>query len=408
MIRVCVCTSNEASGEPRAPRHATAIAEFDRDYKVVFIDSIPFGVEQRSLKEFEDQPNIIWQRHRYPSRSTSLIRLTLHRLLHHLCRVYFRITGRLLAAAVSARIAGLERELLAAECDIYIAHNIDTLMPAWKVAAKRQALLIFDSMEFHSDMGDGQDATERNLVRRIESAVLPHCSLVLASSDEIADALVEAYGIPRPLPLYNVPPRVAKLPAKVRTGLALYWRNAVVGFGQRGLEEALLALKELPEDVVLHLQGRMPSDRGKALRERIADLHLEKRVVFHNPYRPEDAVQEAAPHHVGLCLERPGIRNHELTVSNKLFDYHMAGLAIIASDLPPLRSVLTRSGGGLLFAPGSSIDLAAKIGLLYGNRQLLRRYACSAREFALSIGNRKVEMAKFTTAFRDVCAQYMP
>jgi glycogen(starch) synthase len=408
MTRICICTSNEAAGEPRAPRHAVAIAEIDRNLEVVFIDSAPIGVEPRSLKELEGQSNITWQRHQYPSRSTSLVRLVLHRLLHHFCRICFRITGKPLAAAVSARIIGLKRKLSAVKCDIYIAHNIDTLLPAREAAARRKALLIFDSMEFHSDMGDGQDATERSLVRRIESAVLPDCSLVVASSDQIADALVEAYGISRPLPLYNVPPRVAELPAKISTGLALYWRNAVVGFGQRGLEEALVALKELPEDVILHLQGRMPRDGGQALRKRIAESHLEKRVIFHKPYRPEDAVREAAPHHIGLCLERPGVRNHELTVSNKLFDYHMAGLAIIASDLPPLRSVLTRSGGGLLFAPGSSIDLAAKIGLLYGNRQLLRRYACSAREFALSIGNREVEMAKFTTAFRDVCAQYMP
>jgi hypothetical protein len=58
--------------------------------------------------------------------------------------------------------------------------------------------------------------------------------LVLASSDQVADALVHEYGIPSTArALHNVPPVEEQLPKKPQDGLALYWRNAVVGLGQR-------------------------------------------------------------------------------------------------------------------------------------------------------------------------------
>jgi glycosyltransferase involved in cell wall biosynthesis len=318
--------------------------------------------------------------------------------------MFFKVTGLPTAGALSAKAFGLERDLFSTNADVYIAHNVETLLPAVRAASRRNAVVMFDSMEFHSDMGDGQSAIEQKIVCAAERHCLPKCAVVLASSDQIADALVEAYGITRPLPLYNVPPKQNEISAKPDRGLALYWRNAVIGLGQRGLDDALVALTNLPKDITLNLQGRMPVDGGKALATRIAQLGVGERVIFHAPYLPEDAVKEASQYHVGLCLERAGIRNHELTVSNKIFDYHMAGLAVVASDLPALRSVLERSGGGLLFEPGSASDLAVKILALYNDRESLNRFATSARRFAMREGNREVEMKKFITVFREMCA----
>ena len=403
MIRVCVCTSNEGAAEPRAPRHAAAIAELGCEFEVVFVDSAPFGYEPAPVKMFSHLSNVRRLTHRFSSRAKSILRLAVNRSRQQLGRMFFKVTGLPTAGALSAKAFGLERDLLSTNADVYIAHNVETLLPAARAASRRKAVVMFDSMEFHSDMGDGQSAIEQKIVRAVERRCLPKCALVLASSDQIADALVEEYGITRPLPLYNVPPKENETSAKPDRGLALYWRNAVIGLGQRGLDDALVALTSLPKDIALHLQGRMPIDGGKALATRIAQLGVGERVFFHAPYLPEDAVNEASQYHVGLCLERAGIRNHELTVSNKIFDYHMAGLAVVASDLPALRSVLERSGGGLLFEPGSASDLAAKILALYNDRDSLNRFATSARRFAMNEGNREAEMKKFIIAFREIC-----
>jgi glycosyltransferase involved in cell wall biosynthesis len=244
------------------------------------------------------------------------------------------------------------------------------------------------------------------MTRVLESKYLPNCSLVITSSEEIADALVQEYGISRPLPLYNVPRIEPSLPPKETEKFTLYWRNSVIGLGQRGLDEALLALLQLPKDITLHLQGRQPIDGGERLQNRIAELDITERIIFHPPYLPEEAINMATPYSVGLCLERKGIRNHDLTVSNKMFDYMMAGLSVIASDLPSLRHIIDKSKGGLLFEAGSAADLAKQIMILYNNRSLLQDLSTNARNFALSEGNWEFEMHKFIQTFKVVCNQH--
>lgn len=403
MTRVCVCTSCEGVAEPRAPRHAATIANLGGDFEVVFVDSTPIGQPTSPLAILRNYSNLACYTHRFASQTHSAIRLVFDRTRRLCARIWFKATGVPTAGALSTRAIGLEETLVRAAADVYIAHNIDTLLPAGNAARRRGALLMFDSMEFHGDVGDGQSRLERQLVREVEQKYLPKCRLVFTSSDQIADALVKDYGIKRPLPLYNVPAREENLMKKAHSGLALYWRNAVVGLGQRGLDDALVALTKLPSDVSLHLQGKMPADGGAALRSRITELNISSRVILHEPYAPQDAVREASQYHIGLCLERSGIRNHELTVSNKMFDYHMAGLAVISSDLPALRSILEKSNGGLLFTPGSPSELADKIGMLYHDPNALESFASNARRFAMSQANRDIEMKKFSMAMLEAC-----
>lgn len=398
-LRVCVCTSLAGAAEPRAPRHAATLAELPEVGSVVFVDCAPAGAERRPVLALAVQGKLTWVTHAFATRATAPAQLAAQRLRQQVERWGFQATGQVVAGALSTRAYGLERVLSRAAADVYLAHNIETLLPAARAAQQHGALLMFDSMEFHSDMGDGQTAVERALVQAVEREWLPRSALVLASSDQVAEALAAEYGIARPVALYNTPPRVAELPGRAANVFALYWRNAVVGLGQRGLEDALLALQQLPAEIELHLQGRLPEDGGRALRARIAELGLGERVVIHPPYAPEAAVAEAARHTVGLCLERRGVRNHDLTVSNKLFDYHMAGLAVIVSDLPGLRSVVERSGGGMWFKPGSVEDLAEKIRQLHGDPALRAHLAARARAFALREGNRAREMEKFSAAF---------
>jgi glycosyltransferase involved in cell wall biosynthesis len=369
----------------------------------VFVDCAPLGDARQPVRALEGLANLTWRTHGFATRATNPLKLAVNRVRQKLAQLTFRCGGPVLTGALSARVFGLENLLREIAADIYLAHNIETLLPAFHAAQRRGALVMFDSMEFHSDMGDAQTVVERNLVRTVEKSCLPLCALVLASSAQVADALAAEYGSARPLPLDNASLVEKELPVKPPTGLQLYWRNAVVGLGQRGLDDALVALTKLPDDVTLHLQGRWPTDGGAALRTRIAELGLTARVVFHPPFAPELAVQEASRHHVGLCLERRGCRNHDLTVSNKIFDYHMAGLAVVASDLPGLRGVVERSGGGLLFAPGAVEGLTAQIQILYRDAALREQLADSARAFALREGNRETEMKKFTAAFRQVC-----
>jgi glycosyltransferase involved in cell wall biosynthesis len=262
-------------------------------------------------------------------------------------------------------------------------------------------------MEFHGDMGSGQTRREGRLIDQIQRRCLKDCLLVTASSPEVAAALESEYGLNDVLALYNVPPLMSEL-APRQSGFHLYWRNAVVNVGERGLSDVLAAMSTLPSEIQLHLQGRLPLDGGARLREEIASHGLVDRVTFHPPYRPEDAVREASRFQVGLCLERATNRNHALTVSNKMFDYHMAGLVVVSSDLPGLKQVLARSGGGLCYHAGDVDDLRATILKLFEDPSWLDECSQRARTFALSEGNVEREMKRFVDAVTGRLADQSP
>lgn len=398
-LRVCICTSYSAAAEPRAPRHALAIAALGKEYEVIFVECAARGTPASPYDPFDGVPNIRRVSHRYAHRRGGVVRLIFDKAARLLARQLFKWFGFLHPIALNTRFLGYEALLRSIQADVYIGHNVETLVPTCHAAKANDAAAMFDCMEFYSDMGDGQNRLDRRIIERMERTYLPQCALVLASSEEMADALAATYRMRRPLGLYNVPPTDPHHHICEHPGLSLYWRNSVIGFGQRGLQDALEAMLNVPNDVTLHLQGRLPTDGGVQLRARIVELGLDGRVFIHGPYSPPDAVRTASQYCVGLCLERSGIRNHDLTVSNKMFDYLMAGLVVITSDLPSLRGVIERSQGGLCFEPGNPADLAAKINIVRDDRDFRLTLARKARSFATAIGNRETEVARFQASF---------
>ncbi|MFZ5669648.1 MAG: glycosyltransferase [Pseudomonadota bacterium] len=397
-------TSLAAGAEPRAPRHAVAAKAAFPQAEVLFVDCARRGAADPDPPDLRSAAGIIRQTLDYPARAGQPLAHAVNKARVVAGRLAMKLFGLVTEPLFGDRTIGLTRLLVEARADLYIAHNIEALLPAVRAARRNGAALIFDCMEYYSDMGDGQTAEEARAARRLEARWLPRCVLVTASSEALSRALADRYGIEPPLALYNTP-RIEAPPPRTRgEGLRLYWRNAVVGFSQRGLEDALAALTLLPDDVTLHLQGRPSMDGGQRLEARIRELGLADRVTVLPPFAPGEAVRQAGAYDVGLCLERRGPANHEYTVSNKLFDYMMAGLAVVVSDLPSLRSVVERAGAGLLFEPGSPEDLAARIRRLRDEPGLLESLAGRARAFAEAEGNVDVDMDRFRAALRALAA----
>jgi len=403
--RICVVTSYTAAAEPRGPRHAIAAKKAFPCAEVVLVDMAAHGMPRSAEPALLRSQGIVRRTLAFPSRTSGIIRLASRRLNTYFGRAVFNQFGLLTESAFGDRTQGLARTLIDIPADVYIAHNIETLLPAVKAAERHGAAVVFDCMEFYSDMGDGQHPTEAVAANALEARYLPRCALVIASSDIMADALATEYGIARPLAAYNTPPTERELPPRKGGSLNLYWRNSVIGFGQRGLEDVLDALVLLPSDVHLYLQGRETPATAAELATRVESLGLRERVHILSPYAPHEAVRKAALYDIGLCLERRGPRNHDLTVSNKMFDYHMGGLAVVATDLPALADVLRRSGGGVVCRPGDPASLAEAIrGFLAAPQQLAEMQA-NARRFALTSANLEVELEKITVALQRAISQ---
>ena len=116
------------------------------------------------------------------------------------------------------------------------------------------------------------------------------------------------------------------------------------------------------------------------------------------PVAPDILVESLAGFDVGLVINRPVTLNDELVLPNKLFEYLMAGLAVVAPRLPALEPVL--DGVGLTFPAGDVAALAGALEVLAADRELVRTFAATARQRATSIYNAEAQAATLAVAWQ--------
>jgi hypothetical protein len=121
--------------------------------------------------------------------------------------------------------------------------------------------------------------------------------------------------------------------------LSLFWFSQTVGL-DRGLQDAILAMGQAGVPMHLHLRGYAPPDVRQALNEIATGAGVQSSLHFEPPCRPDELLSRAAEHDVGLALETEDAVNRRLTVTNKLFTYMTAGLALSVTNLPGQRSVM--------------------------------------------------------------------
>ena len=99
-----------------------------------------------------------------------------------------------------------------------------------------------------------------------------------------------------------------------------------------------------------------------------------------------------------MLFDRPLTRNAELSSPNKLFEYLMAGLAVVAPDLPGLRW-LERDELGVLFEAASPASFAGALEALAADRARLARLRANARRAAVDRLNAEAQHAALARAW---------
>src|SRR5205085_2214630 len=106
---------------------------------------------------------------------------------------------------------------------------------------------------------------------------------------------------------------------------------------------------------------------------------------------------------------RGGLLNHQLGDTNKLHEYLMGGLPVIASDLPEIRRVVTMGTPpvGELFDPSSPASIAGALSTLLGDRELLAARRAQARRLAEEHLNWAVEERRLLALYDRLLAPPM-
>jgi glycosyltransferase involved in cell wall biosynthesis len=273
--------------------------------------------------------------------------------------------------------------------DLVVAHDLPVLPAAIALADRTGARLFYDAHELYPEQHHfGPERT--TFYARIEAALIGVPDVVTTVNQSIAREMASRYGVAEPGVILNAPeaaddalpvPRNTLLrdDLGIESGklLFLFQGNLSINRNLEALVEAM-ALVEA-QDVVLVLMGPGETKRHEleGMAERLG--LLQTRVLFHDPVPQRDLLRYSASADVGL-IPYPAIDvNTTLCTPNKLFEFLVAGVPILANDLPELRRFVLGNKAGMTHAMGSPIEIAAAIdAMVRSDRDAFRAGAAAA------------------------------
>jgi glycosyltransferase involved in cell wall biosynthesis len=289
-------------------------------------------------------------------------------------------------ALVTARLTRASRTMT--RCDVVHANDFDTL-PAGALLARRwHARLVYDSHEIYTRQEPDPPRVYCAVVRRLEGALARRSEAVITVSEAFGAEITHELQLNRPPHLVlNCPAVVPDIPSASSVDVVRAIYQSATGPGR------------MPEDAVdaaahiggAHLTLRILGTDLGALRRLVAAHGLDEKVSVVEPVPANSLVEGLAGFQIGVMINRPISRNDELTLPNKLFEYMMAGLAVVAPDLPSVGTFVEREGVGITYRAGDAAALGAAIRRLAEDPALLAACSDRARRLALESYNAEAQ-----------------
>lgn len=295
--------------------------------------------------------------------------------------------------------------------DIYHAHDLNTLPVAWWYARRHRARLVYDSHELYTERNSKVPLTPvaKFSWRTMERTLIRKSHGVITVNSSIARVLAERYRVGLPTVVMNTPPRTVQpspnghnllrsaLPVKPDQKLLIY--SGAITFN-RGLEKVIESLIYLP-DCFLVMMGYGVEKYKDELRKVVERHQLQDRFCFYGPVAPDLVTMYAAGADLGVAPIQNVCLSYYLCSPNKLFEYVIAGIPVIASDFPELKDVVDRFKIGVTFDPEDPKDIARAADEILRNPQraadMRRNTAAAADAF-----NWENESAKLLELYRTL------
>jgi len=240
--------------------------------------------------------------------------------------------------------------------DLVYANDLDTLMVGYLIAKIKKAKIIYDSHEIWLQSSRFENASwiHKKIWVIIEAKLIHKVNSVIVTTQARADYLEKYYNIKEVNVLKNCPRfQNIKKTLLLREEFKIPKENTILLYQgmlteKRGIFRILNVIESV-DNISIIFMG-MGQDKEKLI-SCIEERNLTNKVFVKDAVAPDVLLQYTASADIGLQLLYNSNFNHYSTISNKIFEYIMAGIAIIASDFPEIRKIITENQIGLLIDP---------------------------------------------------------
>ncbi|MGH7233512.1 MAG: glycosyltransferase family 4 protein [Nitrospiraceae bacterium] len=287
------------------------------------------------------------------------------------------------------------------KADIYHAHDLDTLLSGFLAKSWMRAKLIYDFHElFTEQFRDGiKTKLWKTFYCLLERFLVKRADLRVTVCRSLGEWATKHYGINGVLTIRNVPPLQTWVSVhcdRNRDRIILYHGGY---YRDRGLEQLVESARFLKSG---HIVFRGYGNLEDHLRGLVKQLGVKDRVRFSPPVPMGDLVRAASEADIGVIPYIPFCLNNRFCLPNKLFEYMMAGLAVVGSDLPELRNIIVGQKIGAVFNPQDPRDIARVFNEVLLDHDRLETMRQNARQAARDRYNWELEGETLLRAYESL------
>lgn len=392
-LRIVLLTGNSLCHNPRAMKEAAALARagYQVDVLGAWLDPELKARDECLLKElpFRFTPVVDVA---MPGARAALTQLA-QRARRKTAQLAYDLAGVQNPLQLGVGLGRMLRLALNIPAQLYLAHSEPCLAVARSLLRAGRRVGVDMEDWFSEDLlPEARRHRPLGLLRSLERELL--CQGIHAScpSDAMSGAIAAAYDCPPPTVVYNafawsgrhVGDGASRDDRRQRDIPSLHWFSTTLGPG-RGLEELLAAVELVDHDFVLHLRGRPTPGFAEWIRTRVSE-RWRTRVKLYPLVANDQLLPCIAEHDIGFAGEQPDCRSRDLTVTNKILHYLLAGLAVVASDTKGQREVAAQAPEAVFLYPAGDVRaLASALDRLLGSRDALAQAKAAALAAARDI-----------------------
>jgi len=240
--------------------------------------------------------------------------------------------------------------ILRSVADVYETHNMHLSLPIVLRARLFRVPVVYDAHEIE---GIRHQGVVRWVVRGYERWLWRNTAVHITTNPSRAAHLRNAYGGSLPVVLNNFPRKPSRdvQPLNLRDRLSIPTGSPILIFQggfylkARDFTTVAAALAARP-DWQWILVGFGSDATVRTLRELIDDAGITSRTHILPPVPVDDLLAYTAECDAGVVPLNHGDPNNYLGDTNKLFEYLVAGLAVVGTDFPEVRRAILDNGLG--------------------------------------------------------------
>lgn len=331
MLKVVSIVLNNFKNDSRVLKENISLKNFGYKVKVI-------ALHENELKEFEKIDGISVHRVRLKSKSWSKKRII--QLFKYIEFMY--------------KVISLYRN-----ADIFHCNDLGTL-PIGVIVKKffnKKLKIVYDAHEYETEM-NGLVGIEKKLKKFLERNLINYADSVITVSDAIANEYVRLYNIEKPSLVLNTPPfkqiqkkDIFREKLNIRADQTIFLYQGGLSKG-RGIELLVEAFENTIDDNVIVFMGYGP------LEEMIKQAASEHDSIYFYPaVTPDILLDHTSSADFGILFYENSCLNHYYCSPNKMFEYLMAEIPVIVSNLYEMKRLVEINRLGIVAENNTSNGL---------------------------------------------------